>query len=105
MKVTSIFAWIAIAATTLLILLAACSDNTENPSEPQTPLPVAPVPDTPTPDGELPPVVNVQFVGGEDLSDESKSSLADLIERIQGSVVQIDVGGVLLFSDSVHANC
>ena len=93
MKVTSIFAWIAIAATTLLILLAACSDNTENPSEPQTPLPVAPVPDTPTPDGELPPVVNVQFVGGEDLSDESKSSLADLIERIQGSVVQIDVGG------------
>ena len=95
MKVTSLFAWVAIAATTLLILMAACSDNTENPSESRTPLPIAPVPDTPTPapDGELPPVVNVQFVGGEDLSDESKSSLADLIERIQGSVVQIDVGG------------
>ena len=38
-------------------------------------------------------MVNVQFVGGDDLSDEGKSSLADLIERIQGSVVQIEAGG------------
>ena len=39
------------------------------------------------------PVVNVQFVGAADLSDESKSSLADVIESIQASVVQIVVGG------------
>ena len=47
----------------------------------------------PLPNGELPPVVNVQFVGGDELSDEGKSSLADLVERIQSSVVQIDAGG------------
>ena len=38
------------------------------------------------------PVVNIQFFGAADLSDESKSSLADLIERIQSGVVQIATG-------------
>ena len=94
MKLAPLFAWIAIATTALLILASACSDNAEIPAEPQRPQPIAPAPDTPTPapDGELPPVVNIQFVGGEDLSEDSKSSLADLIERIQAGVVQIDMG-------------
>ena len=94
MKLAPLFAWIAIATTALLILASACSDSAEIPAEPQRPQPIAPAPDTPTPapDGELPPVVNIQFVGGEDLSEDSKSSLADLIERIQAGVVQIDMG-------------
>ncbi len=95
MKLAPLFAWIAIATTVLLILASACSDSAEMPAEPQRPQPIAPAPDTPTPapGGVLPPNVNIQFVGGEDLSEENKSSLADLIERIQGSVVQIDAGG------------
>ena len=94
MKLAPLFAWIAIATTALLILASACSDSAEIPAEPQRPQPIAPAPDTPTPapDDELPPVVNIQFVGGEDLSEDSKSSLADLIERIQAGVVQIDMG-------------
>ena len=35
------------------------------------------------------PALNIQFIGAADLSDESKSSLADLIESIQAGVVQI----------------
>ena len=35
------------------------------------------------------PVLNIQFVGATDLSDERKSSLADLIASIQAGVVQI----------------
>ena len=38
------------------------------------------------------PVVNIQFIGGADLSDESKSTLAEMIERIQAGVVQITSG-------------
>ena len=37
-------------------------------------------------------MVNIQFVGAADLSDESKSSLADLIELVQSGVVQITTG-------------
>ncbi len=94
MKVAPLFAWIAITTIALLILAAACSDAPDNPPDSQPPPPIVTAPDTPTPapDGELPPVVNIQFIGGEDLSDEGKSSLADLIERIQSSVVQIDTG-------------
>ncbi len=95
MKLAPLLAWIAVTTTALLILASACSDSAETPSEPQPPQPIAPAPDTPTPvpDGELPPNVNIQFVGGEDLSDDRKTSLADLIERIQASVVQVDAGG------------
>ncbi len=49
-----------------------------------TPLP----PDTPGP-----PVVNIQFIGADDLSDDSKASLAEIIERIQSGVVQITTSG------------
>ena len=49
--------------------------------------------DTGTPPPPDKPVVNIRFIGAADLSDESKSSLADVIESIQASVVQIVVGG------------
>ena len=90
MKLAPLLTWIVIAATTLLILASACIDSAESPSRT-----AAPVPDTPTPapDGALPPNVNIQFLGGEDLSDDRKSSLADIIERIQGGVVEIAAGG------------
>ena len=42
-----------------------------------------------SPDTSVP---GIQFIGAADLSDESKSSLAELIERIQGGVVQIAAG-------------
>ena len=93
MNLSSNVVWISMTVTMLVILIIACSDDTQSSPSLQEPLPAAPASDTPVPDGELPPVVNVQFVGADDLSNESKSSLADLIERIQGSVVQIDVGG------------
>ena len=71
--------------------------NPPVPSATNPPVPTATNPPVPTatnppvpPDN---PVVNVQFVGAADLSDESKSSLADVIESIQASVVQIVVGG------------
>ena len=53
--------------------------------------PVSSDTDSPTPSEE--PVSNIQIVGAADLSDESKSSLADVIESIQDSVVQIIAGG------------
>ena len=53
--------------------------------------PVSSDTDTPTPSEE--PVLDIQFVGVGDLSDKSKSSLADVIENIQASVVQIIAGG------------
>ncbi len=89
MKLVPLFAWIAVTTTTLLILASACSDSAESPS--RTAVSTS---DTPTPatDGALPPNVNIQFVGGEDLSDDRKSSLADIIERIQGGVVEIATG-------------
>ena len=53
--------------------------------------PVSSDTDSPTPSEE--PVSNIQLVGAADLSDESRSSLADVIESIQDSVVQIITGG------------
>ena len=53
--------------------------------------PVSSDTDSPTPSGE--PALNVQLVGAANLSDESRSSLADVIESIQDSVVQIITGG------------
>ena len=54
-----------------------------------TPVPLPTV--TPLPPDA--PVLNIQFVGATDLSDERKSSLADLIASIQAGVVQIVTGG------------
>ena len=94
MKVSSLGVCVAITATMVILLAMACSDGSRNALTPQEALPVAPSTDTPssTQNGEQPPVVNVQFVGGDDLSEENKLSLADLIERIQGAVVQLDTG-------------
>ena len=71
--------------------------KTPVPSATKTPVPTATKTLVPT-DANTPappdkPVVNIQFVGAADLSDESKSSLADVIESIQASVVQIIAGG------------
>ena len=59
-------------------MLSACDDGSPpaaiSPASPGTPEP------------------NIQFIGAADLSDESKTSLAELIERIQSSVVQITIG-------------
>ena len=62
---------------------------TPTPSARNTP--VSSDTDSPTPSEE--PVSNIQLVGAADLSDESRSSLADVIESIQDSVVQIITGG------------
>ena len=58
---------------------------THHPPATNTPLP----PVTNTPPTSDRPALNIQFIGAADLSDESKSSLADLIESIQAGVVQI----------------
>ena len=50
--------------------------------------------------------LNIQFSGADDLSDESKSSLGDLIESIQAGVVQIttssgSASGFVITSDGL----
>ena len=68
---------------------------TSTPVPPATSTPVPPATSTPvpthtsTPATPDRPALNIQFIGGGDLSDERKSSLADLIESIQAGVVQI----------------
>ena len=96
-------------------MVAGCADDPPKPTEslpsPSTSVPAPPATNTPLPPATntplppatntpLPPVtntpptsdrpaLNIQFIGAADLSDESKSSLADLIESIQAGVVQI----------------
>ena len=64
---------------------------TPTPESTATPAPTA----TPTPQPTATPAsaVNIQFVGADDLSGESKSTLADLIAGIQAGVVRITTGG------------
>ena len=95
MKAPSIDVWVSLFSTVMIVFIMACGDDANSSLSPETTLPAAPATNTPTPttDGELPPVVNIQFVGGENLSDDRKSSLADIIERIQGGVVEIAAGG------------
>ena len=79
LKLPVLLAGVAIATVALLLFVAGgCGDETgeSDASEPETA-------DSPV-DA---PVVNIQFVGAADLSDESKSSLAELVERIQAGVV------------------
>ena len=106
---------VVMATVMLLMVAAACDDgsgertgslpspdasrpapantNTPPPTSTDNPAPAStktPVPaDTTTPQPPDRPAVNIQFIGGDDLSGESKLSLADLIERIQAGVVQI----------------
>ena len=108
----------------LISIIAGCSDDsgqsTESPPSPNTSTPVPPVTNTPPPPSTntpLPsatntppttdgPALNIQFIGAADLSDESKLSLADLIESIQASVVQIttssgSASGFIITSDGL----
>ena len=59
-----------------------------------TPTNTAEAPPTSTPEPPPRPVLNIQFNGAPaDLSDQRKSSLADLIESVQAGVVQITTSG------------
>ena len=75
MKPTQVAACIVMATIGLLILMAAgCgSDSTTS--------------------GPAGAESNIQIIGGADLSDERKSSLAELVEKIRGGVVQITASG------------
>ena len=85
---------ITVSVIALIMLLgAACGDDNGSPAAVVSPRPAgqgdAPLTQTPTPDS----TVNVRFIGAANLSDERKSSLADLVERIQAGVAQIIQGG------------
>ena len=64
---------------------APLDTSTPAPSATSTPAPSA----TSTPAPPDRPALNIQFIGAADLSDERKTSLADLVESIQAGVVQI----------------
>ena len=77
---------------------------TNTPEPPATNTPLPPATNTPPPSDR--PALNIQFIGAADLSDESKSSLADLIESIQAGVVQIttssgSASGFIITSDGL----
>lgn len=84
----------AVMAVTALIAVAmGCGGDTGGAAQIQpSPTLTAAPPNTSAPaapDTPGPPVVNIQFIGAEDLSDDSKASLAEIIERIQAGVAQI----------------
>ena len=77
---------------------------TNTPEPPATVAPAPPATNTSPPTDS--PALNIQFIGAADLSDESKSSLADLIESIQAGVVQITTSrgsgsGFIIASDGL----
>ena len=78
----------------LTFAVAGCGDDPSKPDDSLSSLsPSAQVQaDTNTPAPADRPALNIQFIGAADLSDESKLSLADLIEGIQSGVVQITTG-------------
>ncbi len=86
------FAAGAAMATAAFLMLATlgCEGGASGGDEPLS-LPEIVTPTPPdTPAGT--PALNIQFFGAADLSDESKTSLADLIAEIQAGVVQITTG-------------
>ena len=86
MRLSPLVAIAAMATMALLIsVVAGCSEDTGGSDD------ARPSPETATalPDA---PVLNIQFFGADDLSEESQSSLADLIANIQASVVQVRTG-------------
>ncbi len=82
-----------VIAAFLILLVAGCGEDTGGSGEP-TPSPKTstPTPSASTPTPPASSTTNVQFFGADDLSGESKSSLADLIADIQAGVVQITTG-------------
>ena len=75
MKPTLIAVGIVMSTIGLLLLMAVGCGSDSDTSEP------------------VEETLNIQIIGGADLSDERKSSLAELVERIQGGVVQITASG------------
>ena len=78
--------------------------NTSTPMPSTTNTPAPPNTNTPAPPDR--PSLNIQFIGAADLSDESKSSLADLIESIQAGAVQVttssgSASGFIITSDGL----
>ncbi len=87
---------LALCSIILIAIFAGCSDDPGQPTESPPPINTStPAANTPAPLAtNIPapsdrPALNIQFIGAADLSDEKKSSLADLIESIQAGVVQI----------------
>ena len=87
---------VSIVVAAALVIAAGCGDEPDEPREHVKSIPsptrTSASPVATTPMSSATPVVNIQFFGAADLSDEGKSSLADLIERIQSGVVQITTG-------------
>lgn len=83
---------VVMAVTALIVVAMGCGADTGGATQIQPSPTLTPAPNTsapPPPDTPAPPVVNIQFIGAEDLSDEGKASLAEIIERIQVGVAQI----------------
>ncbi len=80
-----------VSMSLLMLATSGCRDDTGGSVE-SFPSSDTSAPESPATNAARKPVVNIQFMGAADLSDESKSSLADLIERIQSGVVHITTG-------------
>ena len=87
---------VSIVVAAALVIAAGCGDEPDEPREHVESIPsptrTSESPVAATPMSSATPVVNIQFFGAADHSDEGKSSLADLIERFQSGVVQITTG-------------
>ena len=109
LKLSPFVTGIALVVIALLTFaVAGCGDDASNSDASlSSPSPSAQVQaDTSTPVPPERPALNIQFVGAADLSDGSKLSLADLIERIQSGVVQIttsrgSASGFIISSDGL----
>ena len=93
---------VLITMVTLLLSTSACSENQSALSDSQQSNADATAPNSR--DSSQP--ITIQFIGGDDLSDEGRLSLADLVERIQASVVQIETAsgngtGFIISADGI----
>ncbi len=93
---------VLITMVTLLLSTLACSENQSTFSDSQQSNTDATAPNSR--DSSQP--ITIQFIGGDDLSDEGRLSLADLVERIQASVVQIETAsgngtGFIISADGI----
>jgi len=107
MTVPHISTYIAVFAVVSFIVIAACSDSPETSSLNQDSLPFAspPATHTPSPDEDRPSPKNIQIIGAQNLSDDGRTSIADLVERIRGGVVEVATGqgagsGFIIDSDA-----
>ena len=111
--------WVGLLCLATVVTLPSCSDAPppvatsdsyqhlptvtptfipHTPTTERVPTATSAVVDTPVPlpaattESADAPMLNIRFIGAVDLSGERKSSLADLIARIQAGVVQIEAG-------------